>query len=433
MVHLKSKPLQSVSAIWSYATEFEKENYEMFGITTDSLYGEERYLFAPNLKGYPMLKSFTEFSIDEEYKETFIEKDETKLTKFCLDEEDIIFQYNIEDKRIKNFSYDIGFHHVGFEKDAQGKSLESFSSRVGYLNNRTSLVWTTAWCHLVESHYNLKIPEKAQAIRMIFNELSRIKDHLYSLVTLCRSLGYFDYITNLSLWYEQITAQLRELLLFRNPQYANIVGGVKFDLPGGWATSCLESMNRLEKDLQNEYKLLTKSTFLFERLQVGKISKQEAFESGLTGPLLRSTGYNLDLRKSAPVYFYKDVAFDVPLGINGNIYDRFLVLNEEILQSIKILFQVLDNIPTGDLSLKKNEVLNMYKSDSGTLNNVWESPRGVIFFNAHLEKKLISRLKISTSSTQALKCFSKKAENLYFDDIDLLWSSFMVKMSEVEK
>jgi NADH:ubiquinone oxidoreductase subunit D len=213
----------------------------------------------------------------------------------------------------------------------------------------------------------------------------------------------------------------------------NIIGGVKFDIPFGWSTSCLEYLNKLEKDLFNEYIDFSKSSYFFDKLNCGKVSKEYAVNSGLSGPVLRSTGYNLDLRKSSPHYFYSDVAFEVPLGVNGTVYDRFLILNEEIFQSIKILFQVVDNLPAGSLVSEFDHTSFENNKEQHLIGMGIESSRGISYINSFIQDGKISKLKIGSASQQALNILPDLMNGEHIESRELIWNSLLINMSEVER
>jgi NADH-quinone oxidoreductase subunit C/D len=427
--------MSSIRGIWDYGYAFEKEIFELYGLRFDSITSDERFLFADDVRGFPLRHDFVEFSFSGVSKKPF-NKQFNDTPRFHLNSDDISFHYNINENNISDFSFEMGYKHVGFEKDSVGRAVTELPLRLSYLNNITPHFWSYSYCHLIESHYNIQIPEKAQGIRMIVSELSRIKDHLYSLIKLCFDLKYFDYITNLSLWYEKTTNQLRRLTSQMNIVAINVIGGVKFDIPFGWTTSCLEYLNRLEKDLMNEYKDFSRSSYFFDKLDCGKISKQFAVKSGLSGPLLRSTGYNLDLRKTLPHYFYSDVSFEVPLGLKGSVYDRFLVLNEEIFQSIKILFQVVDNLPAGDLfNVIDREIFNKDGDHliSHLVSQGIESPRGINYLNVLVKQGKVAKLKIGAASQQALNILPDLINGEHIEGKELIWNSLLVNMSEVER
>ena len=162
---------------------------------------------------------------------------------------------------------------------------------------------------------------------------------------------------------------------------------------------------------------------------------------------------NYDLRKRDPIYFYKDVSFEVPLGINGHIYDRFLVFVEEIFQSLKIDSQVLENIPTGkiisedinsfynmdkraddfDESKFKSSIYSKFDINFTQSWSEWESSSGVSHINASFEGDVVNRLKVTSPGQKLMGLFTHEIINEKLEDVELFWLSLGVKMTEVEK
>jgi len=126
------------------------------------------------------------------------------------------------------------------------------------------------------------------------------------------------------------------------------IGGLPRDLPPDWITQCLEVVHDLHRKVDQLERTLTNSTVWMDKTKNCIVPAHDAIEWGYTGPCLRASGIKFDIRKDRPYYFYSDVKFEVPLGINGDTYDRYLVRVEEIRQSLAIIFQVLDFLPIGD-------------------------------------------------------------------------------------
>jgi NADH-quinone oxidoreductase subunit C/D len=446
----KSITVKSIAPLWRHAAEFEREIHEMLGIKFD--FNIPRYLFPENFIGYPLLKSFKKFEINKSIKP----KEYGSFTvtpKFPLNEQDIKIHLDLSNDKVSTCDIEMGFHHFGFEKYSEGKTANQIMNSIGILSSKTSPMWTMSWAHLIEEGLDISIPDKAMGIRMLLNELTRVKDHLYTLILISYECGYEDFVSSLTIWYRKTLEQITLLTNNKNSSFIITVGGVRSDIPPGWISNCLEFLGLLEKELLTEYKFLTNSSFWFERLQCGTIQRKEAMEWGITGPALRACGVNYDLRKRDPIYFYKDVSFDVPLGINGHIYDRFLVLVEEIFQSLKIISQVLENIPTGKIiSEDINSFYNMDKKaddfdESKFRSSIyskfdinftqswseWESSSGVSHINASFDGDIVTRLKVTSPGQKLMGLFTHEIINEKLEDVELFWLSLGVKMSEVEK
>lgn len=447
----KNEEIKSTASIWKHGEIFEKEAFEMFGVKFD--YDIKRYLFEESFLGHPLLKSFTNFEQNDYIKER--EQFDIFLSpKFPLAETDLDFHFNLSNDVIIKSHIELGYFHFGLEKNLENKSIQYALQRIGALSSRTSAVWTMAFADLVERGLEIEIPSKAMGIRMILNEFTRIKNHLYTLITMTHQCEYEDLLGHLIIWYKQTLDQIKKLTLSNNSSRFITIGGVKSDLPVGWVANCVEYLGKFEKELMLEYRFFTKNSFYYDRLQCGEISRDEAMNWAITGPVLRSCGINYDLRKRKPNYFYEDVSFEVPVGVNGRIYDRFLVYIEEIFQSVKILAQVLDNIPTGKtvseevtsiyhFQKEEAKIINQdeYRSSLHFLSNrelasswtEWEGPSGLIQLNASFENQLINRLKISSSGQNLVSLFQSEVIGEKLEDAELLWCSLGINLSEVEK
>ncbi len=442
--------VKSIAPLWRHAAQFEREVHEMLGVKFD--FNIPRYLFPESFEGHPLQKSFKAFTT-KEIRPKKVKSNFAITPKFPLNEQDIKIYLELNDDKITQCDIDMGYHHFGYEKSVEGKNSNFVLDTIGILSSRTSPMWSMAWAHLIEQGLELTIPDKAMGIRMILNELTRVKDHLYTLLIMSYQCGYEDFVSSLTIWYRKTLEQIQILTQSSNPSTLITIGGVKKDLPVGWTATCTDFLNLLEKELLTEYKFFTTNSFWFERLQCGTIDRKKAMEWGITGPALRACGVNYDLRKRDPLYFYNEVSFDIPLGVNGHIYDRFLIYVEEIFQSLKIIGQVLDNIPTGKIvsedinslyshnkSLEnfdqkkfKSSIYSSFSIDFKRSWSEWESSGGITHINAIFEGDRLNRLKIASPGQKLISLFSEEVSGERLEDIELFWLSLGVKMSEVEK
>lgn len=241
-----------------------------------------------------------------------------------------------------------GFCYRGFEEAIKKKTYAQSGSFIQRLCSRDSIFAPLLWFEAIESRFSIDIPQKAQAMRMVWMELARIEGHLTYLHELCRDLGFLIEASSLA----ELVEQVYHLYYLYSGKMQNFsiftYGGMKNDFPMGWSTECLEVAKYLQKELESIQNKLVRNNSWMQMTHGCPFSATEALEFGLSGPNLRACGVNYDLRKRRPRYYYKDVDFEVPLGIDGNTYDRFLVRIEEIKQSIKIVNQVLDHLPAGE-------------------------------------------------------------------------------------
>lgn len=445
--------VSSVAQFWEHSKVYEKEIFEMFGVKFD--YEIKRYLFDENLIGHPLRKSFEGFKVTEPIKDVKnnSEFDICIKPKFPLSEQDLRIFLNLNNDLVKKTKLDLGYMHFGFEKFCQNKSITNITQHLGLLSSSNSGMYQIAYVDMLERFSNIKIPDKAMGIRMILNELFRINDHLFEVLKISYQCQYEDLVGHLYLLLSKTKVQIDRLMGERNRSYYIVYGGVRSDLPMGWASECIEFLSMLEKELLNEYRFVSNNSFCFDRLQCGKVTRENAVDWGVTGPTLRASGVNFDLRKREPKYFYNSVSFEVPLGINGYVYDRLLVYIEEIFQSVQILFQVLDNIPTGKVMAQELNSVYDYKDrlnndeysytgiqikpllniENELLSNQWELSNGIL--NLHLDAKdlIVDNLKIASPSANAIALFENIITDKKLEDVELIWESLNIKLSEAEK
>lgn len=443
--------LKSIAPIWENAKSLESEAFEMYGINFD--YIPERKYFSQETKDYPLRKDFS----GKELHPKFLTKKENSFVvgiDYPLNTSDVFFHLNLTDDSITECNIDQGYYHIGLEKELESKNYNEVLNKIKYLNYDTGCFWSMTWAMLIEEGNNISIPDKAKGLRMILQELVRIRDHLKTLSQIAYKTQYSSFYNTLIFWYNRCLDQLRSLSNRNSVADMIVIGGMRNDLPAGWMASCTQFLGQLEKKLLEEFKFFYTNSFWNERLVCGVITRKTALESGISGPALRASGVNHDLRKKQPHYFYDEVSFDVPLGIDGKIYDRFLVLVEEIFQSIKIINQVLDNIPAGKIISDDIETFYHLKTKQGIKDNIaykriiahnpevrfenkflsMESSNGIIDiwteFSSH---HLTNRVSCSENSSKLVSSFKKEVLGEKLEDLELFWVSLGINMIEVER
>jgi NADH-quinone oxidoreductase subunit D len=243
---------------------------------------------------------------------------------------------------------DIGYLHRGLEKLAESKTYHQCIPLTDRLDYVAGMSNNLAYVLAVEKLLGLEVPPRAQAIRVLLCELQRIASHLFWLGTHAHDIGAMT-----PLFYA-----LRErdeiLFLFERvcgsrltPSYFR-VGGLAQDLPEGFEEKCREFTLSFPARVDEYEALLTQNEIWMRRTRgVGSISAEEAINQGLSGPLLRASNVNWDLRKAFPYSGYEKYEFFVPTGKKGDVYDRYLVRLMEMRQSNEIVRQALDGIPGG--------------------------------------------------------------------------------------
>ena len=251
----------------------------------------------------------------------------------------------------------IGYLHTGMEKTAETLTYLQGPTNVTRMDYASPLFNELAFSMATEALLGLEVPPRAIWIRMLMCELNRISSHLLFQATNGMDIGAVSMM--IYGWREREEAlRLLETItgLRMNHNYIR-PGGVAADLPDGWRDEVLTLIDALPARLNEFDTLLTGQPIYRERLQgVGVINTAECLALGVTGPILRSTGYAWDLRRDMPYLAYDQMDFDVVVGTYGDCFDRYAIRLNEIRESIRILAQILDQMPSGDYRVQDKKV-----------------------------------------------------------------------------
>jgi NADH-quinone oxidoreductase subunit D len=253
---------------------------------------------------------------------------------------------------IRDAEVEIGYLHRGFEKMSETVTYNGVIPYTDRLNYVSPLINNMGYCMAVEKLLGLTAPERCQYIRVIMSEISRITDHLTCVGASAMELGAFTVFLYMIkareyLWelVEMVTGARLTISYCR-------VGGVKADLPPEFAEKTHKALAETRNVLKEVDKLLTRNRIFVDRMKgTGKISQEDAISYGITGPFLRGSGVNYDVRKASPYAVYDRLQFEVPLGSTGDNLDRYFVRMEEMEQSMRIVEQCLKEIPGGPVLL----------------------------------------------------------------------------------
>ncbi len=251
----------------------------------------------------------------------------------------------LDGETVERADVDVGYLHRGFEKSCEAATWTMVFPYTDRLNYVSPLINNNAYAMAVEKLFDMEIPERAKYCRTVAAELSRMSDHLTCVGASAMELGAFTGMLYLIESRDIMWDLVEELCGARlTVSYARI-GGVVNDLPESFDTDLRKKLDRVVYLMDDVETLLTKNRIFVERMKdVGKMSASEAIDWGWTGPCLRSTGVAYDVRRSAPYDVYDRLDFDVPVGDNGDNYDRYLVRMQELKESRKMILQCLDQI-----------------------------------------------------------------------------------------
>jgi NADH-quinone oxidoreductase subunit D len=277
-----------------------------------------------------------------------------------------------------------GYLHRGTEKLAENRfynQIVPLTDRLDYLSAFNN---NLAYVQAVEKLIDLEIPERALYLRTMFGELQRLASHLIWLGTHAMDIGALSIFL--------YTMREREMILdlFESAagqrltlSYAQ-VGGLRNDIPDGFIDGVRNFLKIFPSKMKEYGDILTKNPIWLERTQdIGVISAKDAIAWSLTGACLRGSGVNYDVRKKTPYAAYDRVDFDVPLGTQGDIYDRYLVRMEEMRQSARIIQQCVDNLPDGPFKADAPayvQITKRFKAPAGEVYSSIEAPKGELGF-----------------------------------------------------
>ena len=257
----------------------------------------------------------------------------------------------------------IGYLHSGFEKLGeyrQYNQITPLTDREDYLNAMGNNVG-----HVMSAErlFGIEITERCKVLRVIACELSRIASHLVWLGTTCIDIGAFTPFLWAFQERERIYNLIEKWVGARLTPTITRVGGLAADIPDGWMAD-LQNFTRTFPNVVEEIDtMLTKNGIWVGRtIGLGVMSPEEATNWGLSGPMLRASGVAYDVRKDFPYYDYETYDFDVPVGTNGDVYDRYLVRMEELRQSVRILEQAATRLPDGPINVDDPRVILPNKS-----------------------------------------------------------------------
>jgi len=365
----------SITEIWPSANWYEREIYDMFGITFTGHPNLRRILMPQSWTGHPLRKEYpsraTEmgpYVLEDQMREIADNdlkfKPEDWGLKSRTEDTDFMFLnigpqhpgthgllrliLQLDGEDIVEVIPDIGFHHRGAEKMGERQSWHTFipyTDRIDYLGG---VLNNLAYVLSVEKIAGIEVPDRVKVIRIMMSELFRIASHLVWFGTYAQDLGQMSPVFYAFNDREKIFDIVGAITGGRmHPSWFRI-GGVAHDLPNGWNMLVTDFLDYFPKQIREFEKVTIRNRIFRERtIGIGAFTSAEAIEWGMTGTGLRSAGVAWDYRKKRPYSGFENFEFEIPLGKNGDCYDRSVVRMEEMRQSLRIIRQCVDNMPEG--------------------------------------------------------------------------------------
>ena len=338
----------------------------------------------------------------------------------------------VDGERIVKVEHHIGYIHRGSEKiceSEQYSQIVTLFDRLDYVGNLNNEL---AFCLAVEKLTETVVPERAEYIRVILCELNRIASHMLFYGVYGLDAG----ATTPMLYGFRERERIQEL--FESVTGARMmhnyirIGGVKEDVPDDFDENVLVLLEHLKKGIDECDRLLSQNEMFLARTKgVGIITGEDALDYGVTGPALRASGVIEDVRATDPYSIYSRFDFGIPVGSNGDCWDRYYVRVEEMRESIKIVEQAISDIPNGDISAKVRRII---RPPVGEVFVRTESPRGdlgVFLVSDGSDKPY--RVKVRPPSFANLQALEYMLKDTYIADAVLVLGSIDIIMGEVDR
>ncbi len=352
---------------------------------------------------------------------------------------------------------DIGYLHRGDEKIAETMQYNQFVPYTDRLDYLAPMANNVAYALAVEKLMDWKLPPRGQAIRVLCCELARISSHLLGIGCYAMDIGAMTVFLYTFTQRETIYNLCEQLTGARFTTTYTRIGGMTRDMPEDFPSRVRAFIKELLPCLDEIDKLLTRNPIWLDRTKnVGTITREDALAYGITGPNLRSTGADYDIRKAHPYLGYEHYDFEVPVGTVGDCFDRYLVRMEEMRQSARILEQALTKMPTGpvcvenpkgllpvkpDVLTKMEELIHQFilvtqgiDAPAGEVYSASENPKGELGFYINSRGGGVPyRLKIRAPSFANLSILPKILPGHYVSDVPAILGSIDFVMGECDR
>jgi NADH-quinone oxidoreductase subunit D len=306
----------------------------------------------------------------------------------------------LDGERVVDARPDIGFLHSGIEKTCENRTYRQvlpYTDRMDYVSANTH---NLGYVLAVEKLLGIEATPRAEQIRVIMAELSRLASHLMAIGTAALDLsGVSGVVLMYCFWEREKILNLFEAVAGSRmtPSYCRI-GGLADDLPDGWTDQVHAFLSEFSQQLDDVERILTHNPIFVDRtVGVGVLPPDVAMAYAITGPSLRGSGVPYDVRKAAPYSGYERFDFEIPLGKNGDVYDRYLVRMAEMRQSVRIIEQALDGLPAGPVNVADRKIVLPPRDELDTSMEAlihhfklviegFHPPRGQVFHSVEASK-----------------------------------------------
>lgn len=380
--------IHSIFDLWAIATVFEREVYDFFGIIFINNPDMRRLFLNIDWKGYPLRKDYdddpnlnpvsTENERQTDFTDVWTETPDGKIEKHerrIFQPEDFVvnigpqhpathgvlrFRTAVDGETIKKIDIYLGYIHRGVEKICEKLTYPQtlhFMDRLDYFSAHP---YHHCLCMLIEEAAGIQISRRAQVIRVLMDELSRIASHCLFMGTYCMDLGATTMLFYTLRVREQILDIMEKTCGARMTFNYDCIGGVMQDLHPDFVKDVHALLDVLPANIKEYNKVFTGNVIARNRMEnVGVLTREDAISWAVTGPNGRGSGWACDVRKCAPYSIYSELDFDEVVREEGDSMARFKVRMDEMVQSARIIAQLIDNIPEGEYCVRVPKVLKL--------------------------------------------------------------------------
>lgn len=325
----------------------------------------------------------------------------------------------IENNRIINSNLKLGYAHIGIEKLMEGKTIEQGLHIVDHICGICSVAHPSCYTRAIEKMINYKPTMRVQYIRTLTSELARMQSHIFWAGFMLHEIGLETMLAYFLRDREFVLETLEKLTGNRIHFAIHKIRTVRNDIDEDDIQFIKKNIAKLGKNILNSMKIIETDKNIKKRLVgIGIIPKRMAKKYSLIGPVARASGISIDVRKDDPYEAYNEVDFDIITETNGDAYARMLVRMREILESIKIVKQIIENIPKEPIP-----TLPPLFIEEGMEAASVEAPRGENFHLIKIKNKKIDRARIRTPTFNFMSIFGKLLEGNYVDDVPVILTS----------
>lgn len=385
----EGETVSSITAIYRAANWFEREAWDMFGVVFEGHPNLSRLLTHHEFVGHPLRKDYD--ADHQQHCSAALPVHFETSARLSGEGRELVplnigpshpathgtlrVMAEVDGETIARAGVEIGYLHRCFEKMAETHPYNQVIPYTDRLNYCSAPLNNVAYCKAVERLLGVEIPPRAQAMRVILSELSRVIDHIVCIGANAVDLGALTGFFHLFTYRELVYTLFEKLCGARLTVSLTRIGGMANDAPDGWFDDVLDAVKKIRTGVDELDSLLTGNKIWQQRTQgVGAISADDAISWGYTGPLLRAAGVGLDLRKTQPYYMYEQLDFKIPVGTTGDVFDRYLVRVAEMRESLSIIEQVCKNMPAGDYTIRDKSIVlpakkEVYGNIEGLMNH----------------------------------------------------------------